>query len=159
KPVWSEIDSFFARLYGLKDHDQQVIRDTLAVALPYDTARTRACAPPTEAEKRAFVATVKKTLAPFMPEGNGKLIVERVKVPTQANRMGPPFEMLVMTTHKPGDLGAVADGMLNTIISLAEETGATQVFIEEQEGLVVGIYKQYRYWTESRARILCGEII
>lgn len=158
-PAWGEIDAFFARLYKLKDHDLQVIQDTLTVALPYDSARVRACTAPTESEKKAFVTDVKKALSPFMPPGNGKLNIERVKLPTTPNRMGSPFEMLVIASHKPADTNAIADGMLNTIISLAEETGATQIFVDSPDFLVVGIYKHYRYWTPSRARILCGEII
>jgi SAM-dependent methyltransferase len=58
---WPDIDAFFARLYGLKDHDLRVIRDTLSVALPYDAARQRACAPPTEAQKTAFIETPSQT--------------------------------------------------------------------------------------------------
>jgi SAM-dependent methyltransferase len=159
KPSWIEIDSFFAKLYKLKDHDLQVIQDTLAVSLPYDSARFRACCSPTEHEKKMFVANVKESLAPFMPKGYGELSIELVKLPTTPNQVGSPFEILVLTSHKLADAAVVADGMLNTIIDLAEETGATQIIVEEDKSLVVGIYKYYRYWTPSRARMLCGEII
>ncbi|WP_020469795.1 HsdM family class I SAM-dependent methyltransferase [Zavarzinella formosa] len=158
---WSDIDAFFATLYGLKAYDLQVVRDTLDVALPYDTARARACRAPTEAEKKAFIAVVKKTLVPFIPPRGGKLTVERLKLPSTNGRMGAPFEVLSLTTsnHTPANPDSVADGVLELIIQLAAETGSTQIFVEEDAGLVVGIYKHYRYWTGSRARLLCGEII
>ena len=158
---WADIDLFFAKLYGLKNHDIQVIRDTLSVALPYETARVRACTPPTEGEKKSFVATVANSLTPFMPSDNGKLTVARWKAPTTGRRLGSPFEILVLTSgsHEPTEINAIADGMLGKVIGLAEETGAAEIVVQDPVGLVVGIYNHFRYWTPSRARILCGNII
>jgi hypothetical protein len=158
---WGQIDVFFARLYGLKEHDLQVIRDTLSVALPYETSRQRACAPPTEAEKKAFVAALKKTLTPFVANGHGKLVAERWKSPTSGSHIASPFDVLVLTSNgrTPKDVGAIADGVLQKIINFADETGATQIVLPDAAGLVVGTYNQYRYWTPSRARLLSGDII
>jgi hypothetical protein len=158
---WADIDSFFAKLYGLKAHDIQVIRDTLSVALPYETSRIRACMAPTETEKKSFASAVKKSLSPFMPSDNCELTVERWKVAGQNTKLVSPFELLVLTSgqHEPTEISAIADGMLGKIVNLAEDTGATQIVVEDPTGLVVGIYNHYRYWTPSRARILCGDII
>ena len=157
--MWEDIDAFFARLYGLQDHDLQVIQDTLSVAMPYETARARACKPPTEQEKRAFVAAVKKPLAPLVPSHTGKLMVERIKVSISGNHLSSPFEMLLFAANGKSPVGAIADGVLEKIIQIAHKTGATQIVIPESGSLVVGIYNQYRYWTLSRARLLAGDVM
>ncbi len=59
---WSEIDAFFAGVYGLDKNDLQVILDTLSVALPYETSRQRACREPKSSEKKTFIKTLKKSL-------------------------------------------------------------------------------------------------
>jgi SAM-dependent methyltransferase len=158
---WEEIDAFFASLYGLRDYDLQVIRDTLSVALPYETARQRACAPPTEAEKNAFEAFLKKSLAPVVATTNGKLAVQRWKSRTPGGRITSPFELLVLTSIEPPhtDIGVFADGLLDQILDIADKTGATQIIQPDPPRLVVGIYNQYRYWTLTRARLLVGDIL
>jgi len=42
---------------------------------------------------------------------------------------------------------------------LANETGATRVIETLRGGLLIGILRQYRYWTPSRARLLGAEIV
>jgi hypothetical protein len=157
---WGEIDAFFARLYGLRDYDLQVVRDTLSVALPYESARQRACASPTEPEKRAFVAALKKPLTPILAE-HGELTVKRPELPVSSDRVGSPFDVLVLTANgkAPADVETIADGLLDKIIEIADETGATQIVVPNNPGLVVGIYNQYRYWTPTRARLIAGDII
>src|SRR5271155_2796343 len=44
--VFDEIDVFFAGLYGLDKLDLGVIRDTVAVSMPYDDSRESACRMP-----------------------------------------------------------------------------------------------------------------
>jgi hypothetical protein len=158
---WEEIDAFFAKLYGLKDYDLQVIQDTLSIAMPYETARAKACMPPTEREKKAFATAVMRPLTPLVSSGGGKLIVERIKVPKLGNHVSSPFDLMVFTSNGKGlaDPSVIADGVLEKILQIADETGATQIVIPESGRLVVGIYNQYRYWTLSRARLLAGEII
>jgi hypothetical protein len=158
---WEEIDAFFARLYGLRDYDLQVIRDTLSVALPYETARQRACAPPTEAAKNAFVASLKQSLAPVVAANDGELVVERWKVPVSGNSVSSPFDLLVLTSGRRSrdNVSTIADGVLDQILEIADKTGATQIIQPDNACLVAGIYNQYRYWTLSRARLLAGDIL
>ena len=116
--------------------------------------------PPTETEKNAFVSAIKKPLAPFVC-GRQKLLVERWKIPVPKGRVYFPFD-LVMFAADPTSLSSLQkklDDVLDKVISVANETGATQIVISERKGLVVGIYNQFRYWTRSRARLLAGDII
>jgi hypothetical protein len=67
--------------------------------------------------------------------------------------------LLTSSRRTPTEIGELAEGILGTILRLADETGATQILLPEPAGLAVGIYNQYRYWTLSRARLLSGDII
>jgi len=45
------------------------------------------------------------------------------------------------------------------VLPLANETGATRIIKAAKGALVIGLLRQYRYWTPSRARMLAAEII
>jgi hypothetical protein len=158
---WDEIDQFFARLYGLQDRDFQVIKDTLSVAMPYESARTRACRPPTERERNAFVAALKEPIDPLVSLNAHRLNVERIKLKDSAKRVDLPFHILVLSSDRKrvANPEAITVDVLAKIVHIADQTGATHIVIPESGSLVVGIYNQYRYWTPSRARLLAGDII
>jgi len=158
---WLGIDAFFARLYGLDNRDLQVIRDTLAVALPYESSRVRACRPPTESERKIFVSTLDKALSPFVAAERGKLRVERLKLPATTDKPTSPFDVIMLRANGElhTDIGALSDGLLDQVIEMADKTGATQIVVQDEPGLIVGVYNQYRYWTPSRARLLSADII
>jgi len=160
KPEWAKIDAFFADLYGLSKADLGVIRDTLAVALPYETARRRACSPPTDVDKAAFRDVLDDLLAPFVSD-DWEFQVQPLQLAQQNGSIASPFSVMVLTSDKAAasEIDAVSEGILDQVIEAADKTGATQIVLEEQAGLVVGIYNQYRYWTKSRARLLSADIV
>ena len=65
-------------------NDLQVILDTLAIALPYETARRRACREPKPSEKKAFIGALKKHLAPFVPVNANRAMVIEAWEPTES---------------------------------------------------------------------------
>ena len=154
--AWDAIDAFFAKAYGLRDSDLQVIRDTLSVAMPYDTARQNACRPPTSEERRAFRASLRRILIPFAADGRASLTIERyIRLDPRVS----PFELLVLSPGTLRDGDGAREELLGEVVRLASETGATQLVLPRSGSLLVGIYNQYRYWTVSRARLLAAEII
>ncbi|MGO8900485.1 MAG: class I SAM-dependent DNA methyltransferase [Isosphaeraceae bacterium] len=159
---WNEIDEFFAEVYGLRANDLRVILDTLNVALPYETARHRACRQPKQSEKRVFLKALKETLTPFVKTtGSGALAVEEWGAKEAIQRVTTSFNVLVLTAggRSSSDIVALADGAIEKAVGLADEAGASQVVLTDPNGLVVGLFDQYRYWTLSRARLLSGEIV
>lgn len=158
---WDDIDAFFAALYGLREHELQVMRDTLAVGLPYASARERACRPATGFQKRAFLAALRRSVAPLVAPEAGKLVTHLLKLSSPDGGMRSPFDVLILATEREGRIAAepIADDVLSKIISIADETGASQIVLSEPGYLLVGIYNQYRYWTSSRARLLACDII
>jgi SAM-dependent methyltransferase len=158
KVPWVEVDAFFARAYGLTDSDLRVIRDTLSVAMPYDTARKHACLTPSSAERSAFMATLRRLLLPFVADSGKSLAVER-RVPLDPGVS--PFELLTLSLDggAPDSVDRAKDDLLEEVLGLASETGSTQILIPRPGSLLVGIYSQYRYWTPSRARLLATDIV
>jgi hypothetical protein len=58
--------------------------------------------------------------------------------------------------RKPSEQNSI---FISKVLPLANETGATRVIENLRDGLLVGILRQYRYWTPSRARLLGAEIV
>jgi hypothetical protein len=156
--VFPEIDEFFGRLYGLNGLDLEVIRDTLEVCLPYNESRVRANSRPRTDECERFRQRLEDLLRPFFNVMGREPHVELWEPNDRYLGSEAAFRILSITalghpTEVPNNL------IFNEILALANETGATRVFTTVEDGLVVGIINQYRYWTLSRARLLAAEIL
>ncbi len=152
--VFAEIDAFFGRSYGLNAQDMQVIADTLEVREPNDELGLRASQPPTKAEINAFCRKVDALLAPFFKrlDLQAETVVWQPGQGTEA-----PFVFLSLGPKQNG--AQPPDRVWESVLTLANETGATRVICPTKNGLLIGLLRQYRYWTPSRARMLAAEII
>jgi hypothetical protein len=154
--VFPEIDTFFAKSYGLDPLDLEVINDTLSVSLPYKECRDRACRPPDDPERLSFCHRIESLLLPFF-----KVVGERpevVSAPPYGGLESAPFGVLTIGVSGRRVLGSGSTVDVR-VLQLANETGASQIIQETERGLVIGILNQYRYWTPSRARLLAAEIL
>jgi hypothetical protein len=153
--VFPEIDEFFGELYGLTALDLEVINDTLNVREPNDELGLRASAIPTKAECAAFIRRVESILRPLFKRMGRQPEAHWWK---QAEEAESPF--LVFTLGTMGNPAASPDALFReSILPLANETGATRIIKVADHSLVIGLLRQYRYWTPSRARMLAAEII
>lgn len=149
---------FFGNLYGLDEFDREVIRDSVAVSLPYDESRDRACTPPIPPEREVFRRRLESVLRPFF-----KVLGKQPQVtpwkPTNAFlKTNAPFGILFI--GEKGHSVVESDELFQElIVNLANDTGCTRVIQKVKGGLLVGILSQYRYWTLSRARLLGAEIV
>lgn len=151
--VFPEIDAFFGRAYGLSLFDIEVINDTLVVREPHDELGMRASADPTAGECAAFIRRVESILKPLF-----KAIGQEPVISTWAqDDLHSPFIVLMLGV-KGAELDPPDALFRNAVLPLANETGATTLIKETGGGLLIGILRQYRYWTPSRARILSAEI-
>lgn len=153
--VFPDIDAFFGHLYGLDEFDVEVIRDTLEVREPNDERGLRASTPPTAPERTRFIRRVESILRPFF-----KMLGRHPQlVPWPANAAADaPFATLLLRAR--GSRPAVDETLFHeTILSLANETGATRVIKQLEGALVIAVLRQYRYWTPSRARMLAATIL
>lgn len=156
--VFSDIDAFFAGLYGLSSRDMEVIRDTLSVELPYGAVRKRACLPPREKDKERdnFRKRVETVLRPFFKR-LGKEVSVTLDTPASAVATTP---YSILTFRVDAELGLESDSkILPEVLAIANQTGASMVYHELPSALAVGVLNQYRYWTPSRARLCAAEIL
>jgi hypothetical protein len=153
--VLSSIDHFVGQLYNLDDVDIEVIADTLEVCLPYKRSRERACQRPNEQDRERFLKRLRDLLSPFFRVIGKQLDVAFSGV--GGDLENAPFGLLRLSTQ---GTSVITEGEIDrAVLRLASETGTTQIVIEAEGGLVVGILSQYRYWTPSRARLLAAEIV
>jgi len=156
--VMPEIDAFFGSLYGLDDFDLEVIRDTLDVCLPYGESRVRACGAPTVAEIETFRQRLESVLRPFFKVLGKDPQVIVWKPGDMFLQKEAPFGIVLVGER--GRATAEPDALFrDVILRLADDTGTTRILQHLEGGLLVGILRQYRYWTPSRARLLGAEIV
>ena len=153
--VFADIDDFFGKLYGLSRLDMEVIADTLEVREPNDELGKRASRSPTKSERTAFLRRVEAILSPFF-----KVLGKQPEVTwwQPLDRDESPFAVFTLSA-KGQVIPDPSHLLIRNVLSLANETGATRIIKEMKGNLLVGILGQYRYWTPSRARMLCSEII
>jgi len=156
--VFPEIDSFFASLYGLDRLDLEVIRDTLEVCLPYERSRKRACQHPTDRERDRFICRLQRLLKPFF-----EVVGQEPEVAPWAQKgrsASAPVPFTVLIISKCGQPHAEPDAVVvDGVLPLAHEAGASQIIQPIEGGLLVAILNQYRYWTPSRARLCAARIL
>jgi len=152
--VFADIDAFFAELYGLSKRDLEVIRDTLAVAMPFQKARKTACTNPTARQQDVFRARVESGLKPFFQKLGQEA---RADIWKGASRLYPYSVVLLGTTKAMPTI--LMETFEADILPLANQTGASRIIQEVENGLIVAILNQLRYWTPSRARLCAAEIL
>ena len=159
KKPWSRLDRFVCKIYNLNEFDQEVIRDTLSVNLPFSESKKRAQETPTKLEIEQFAERLENDLRPFY-EIVGKQI--NVKILGEFLREGHPWVFLKLgdniTPEKNTDIPEKRD--MTQIMKMADDWGASRILIKSaSEPLVMGILKQYRYWTPTRARLTALELL
>jgi hypothetical protein len=156
--VFADIDAFFGKLYGLDERDMQVIRDTLEVRDPNDETGQRGSKPPTAGEIEKFRRRLESGLRPFFKVLGKEPVVELWNPVADGEAKEIAFGTFLI-----GEKGRKPSGQdsifKSKVLPLANETGATRVVETLRDGLLVGILRQYRYWTPSRARLLGAEIV
>ena len=156
--VFGEIDAFFGKLYGLNKLDLEVIRDTLEVCLPYDESRERACHVPAVAAREIFRRRLESAIHPFFKVLGKEPQVVVWKPDEDFLRQKAPFG-IVLVGEKGRALAEPDSLFRDFILGLADDTGTTKIVQQVENGLLIGILNQYRYWTPSRARLLGADIV
>lgn len=148
---FSEIDKLICRIYGLDTADFEVIKDTIEVGLPFKRSRKAAEAPPTKTQKDEFIKDLKNQLLPFFKTVNQTIYADIIKL--DSSDLEQPWLFIKLSTKKSAPPNIFKS--IDSLMAVANESGASQIIIKDSDGLIVGLLNQYRYWTKSRAR-LCG---
>lgn len=149
KCPWEKVDQWVAEIYKLSPSDQQVIADTLEVAMPFTKSVKRSQAIPTMKEIQVFSDKLENLLNPFF-----ELTGEQVNVvPRKQNSHS--WILLDVFTGMTNARGNHNNGLVDMLTALADNEGASLIKAKVKDGhLLLGILAQYRYWTPSRARML-----
>jgi len=156
----SEIDDFMAELHGLTEWDNKVVLDTLDVGLPFSSEKERAEQRPSDEHIKRFVDTVSELLSSVLTHQHRKVVVARIRnddvlsawIPLvvrvfngASQRKFPPMAALDVPDH---------------IWDVARDKGVSRVIVtSESDSIIVGVFAQYRYWTETRARMLALDLL
>ncbi len=154
---WSEIDDWARRAYGLTPWDMEAIRDTLAVSLPYARIRNEAQRSPRATEVTEFVARLQQELEPFTRAGKYRLSVCTLDRPSDS-----PWEIVLIELNNARAHQRIPKaGVLRDLLDQADQEGASEIVLTQvREGRIfLGILRQYRYWTQSRARLCALTIL
>lgn len=155
--LWGELDNWVANLYGLSGADQQLIRDTLSVSLPYTGNLSFAEAPPTQSAVEDFLGELERLLQPF---------VRRMGVPVWT-RPEPALSTVGWCYMRVGfSLPAEKEPMQRLVpelvSTLADRFWVSQVRVHlgvRRGELLIGQLAQNRYWTVTKARLLALDLL
>lgn len=156
--TWPEIDDWARRAYGLTQWDLETIRDTLEVGLPYAHARDEAQRTPTTTEVEDFAARFRHELEPFARASGCHLSVRILGLQAAA-----PWEIIQieLSNNAPSPQREANTGVLRSLLDQADREGASQIVLVQarERRLLLGILREYRYWTPSRARLCALTIL
>ncbi len=155
--VFTHIDRFFASLYDLDRLDCEVIRDTLSVVPPYKAVRLRASRPPRAAEADRFRNRVESLLSPFFRAVGTEPRVSLLPANQTDDAPIPAYRILLISRRSRSKF-TIDPALWRQITNLATESGATRITYTADNGFVVALLNQYRFWTPSRARLLAATL-
>jgi hypothetical protein len=150
-------DAWLTRVYGLGRWDLEVIRDTLAIALPFAEAQQRAQRRPSDEQVRAFCARVEAEMSPFLRRFHRRLALRPSRIDPNTPWISLAVSCWRMDEPEPDpQRESVAD-----FVEYAESFGTTQIFLQGTSPgtLLIGSLAQYRYWTPTRARLLATTLL
>jgi hypothetical protein len=132
------INDYVYSLYNLNHYDKQVIKDSLAVALPISNSKKIAQKNISSEDEKYFFESLITTLKPF--DVNVEL-------------KNYSFNSWKFITLYKKNTSASPD-ISNLLTTIANSVGSSKIIIPADGVIHVGLLNQYRYWTPSRARLL-----
>ncbi|WP_439868224.1 HsdM family class I SAM-dependent methyltransferase [Pseudomonas syringae] len=150
-PSTEQAEAFVRKLYRLRIADMNLIRDRLALSLPFSTIKTNA----TKHVESKVVETYREALASALSPFDMSPTPSVVEVYAQS-KLSPWRFLRVGPEHNAHPLRA-ADMM--AMIASADLLDASLVQLPQGDSLYVGILNQRRYWSRTSARTLAIDLI
>lgn len=153
-PLADEIDAFIFDTFGLSPAEREAIIDTLDTALPSAKSKHRAASPPTEADRRQFIAALRQSMKSAQSASD-----EQVTVTERRDVCWQPWRVLEVRLSA-GDGRQPKAPPLTTFLEQADEGGASLVVVRDDPSTwFVGLLDQYAQWTKTRARLLATDLL
>jgi hypothetical protein len=155
--VWSDVDAWVAKLYGLGERDLTVINDTLRFNLPYAANRELAQSEPTIPQIKTYCRTLEAELTRFAQRFHCK-----VRVDPAHDQDSSPWRALHVVAYRDSEEDKAKSAILNirALTAVADRASATEIIVDEgDQRLAVVLLAQARYWSETQARLAAQRII
>lgn len=149
-PNWKAVDRFVCHLFDVPTADAEVIRDTIELAAPYQSARDAAMSPPNDCELTTFSKKLESSLQPFFKVVNQRVQVNTVK--RNNEDWNPPWRFVTVLLE--GDSFEPTPAFIAKLMREAAKTSASRIVMPlPNGGIVLGLLNQLRFWSRSRARL------
>lgn len=131
-------------IYKIDKYSEKTVYDTLSISLPIAESRYKAVATVSDKEISSFIKELENTLLPY-----------RVKI----NVCASPLDSwrFLSISSRSGNLNAVDNEQIFS--EIADAAGCSFIKIHSDNGFIIGLLNQYRYWAPSRARLLGAKLI
>jgi len=150
KSLYEKLNAFVFDLYELGFVERHAVEDALETRGPATASVARAVAPPTEAERKNFLATLKDSLDDVLQASRLQATVEEASVGSI------PWRVLSIATRPTQKASAPVDALLKA----ADESGASLIVLPTSKSHVfVGLPDRYRYWTRTQAVLLAHDLL
>lgn len=153
------VREWIAALYDLSEWDLQVMRDTLAVSLPFAQAKQRAQTRPTGQELAVYTRDVEAIVRSFLARHGREVSLRLLR-----DHKAEPWILFQLDAHEAGEkkrplLVAETDALLTTIAEADSLMASRVVIVQPPSRLLLAVSAQYRYFTPSRARLLAPLLV
>jgi hypothetical protein len=150
KSLYEKLNAFVFDLYELGFVERHAVEDALETRGPATASVARAVAPPTEAERKNFLATLKDSLDDVLQASRLQATVEEASVGSI------PWRVLSIATRPTQKASVPVDALLKA----ADESGASLIVLPTSKSHVfVGLPDRYRYWTRTQAALLAHDLL
>jgi hypothetical protein len=154
--TWAHVDSWAARLYGLRKSDLQVIDDTLCFNLPFAANQRAAQARPSSKQVDEFCEAIRANLLHW-----AERVGRTVQVSREHSQDLSPWILVRVEVGQASELFGAASAEWTEVLRVADQFAATEMLYRGMEAqcLWVARLAQARYWSESQARLVARRII
>lgn len=148
--LYEELNAFVFDLYELGHIERQAIKDALETRGPASASVARAVAPPNEAERTSFLATLKDSLDDVLQASNLEASV------CELTNGSIPWRVFSIAT-RPAPVTSIP---MDALLKEADESGASLVILPMGESQVfIGLPNRYRHWTQTQAVLLAHDLL
>lgn len=145
--IQADIDTWACKIYGLTKHDQEVMKDGVALF----QERAKAEAPPSPSQLNRFVASLIKDV-------NDLYAFNGLTPKASISNVETPLKAWEFVEIRRSDLAPLSwdQSRLAFFAQCANSEGASEIQLTIKPGhMLIGRLAQQRYWTGSQSR-LCG---
>lgn len=146
---FEKLDDAVARLYGLTPIQAQAVVDAFEVAMPYQRAKSEASRGTTSEERQHFVNLFARQIGGLLELVRCPLNVQLLETRVQGWRF----------VELSSGVGGNSNWRGEWLTALADDEGASVVYLHTSERLIIGMLDQYRYWTASQAILCVDEVV